>query len=217
MSSHRTPELVIFDCDGVLVDSERLVVKLEVEIYASVGVEVTEADIVRDFVGRSDEFVREELSRRIGRELPHDWDAGFSDLYWSTLERELTAVDGIVDALDAITLPTCVASSGTHRKMDFTLGLTGLMDRFRGRIYSATEVERGKPFPDLFLHAASQMGADPETCVVVEDSAPGVEAALSAGMRVVAYGGGVTPPERLERGGVTVITDMRDLPGEISG
>lgn len=205
-------DLVIFDCDGVLVDSERLVIKMEVEMFSEMGLELTEADIVRDFVGRSDEFVRLEVGRRLGRELATDWDAAYADRYREILERELEAVDGIVDALDQITLPTCVASSGSHRKMRLTLGKTGLFERFEGRIYSASEVERGKPFPDLFLHAASRMGAAPTQCVVVEDSAPGVQAAVAAGMRVLGYGGGVTPGRRLEEAGATVFSDMRELP-----
>lgn len=204
-------ELVIFDCDGVLVDSERLVVKMEVEMFAEMGLPLTQADIIRDFVGRSDEFVRAEVGKRLGRELAPDWDAAYSHRYLEILENELEAVDGIVEALDAMTLPTCVASSGTHKKMRMTLGKTGLWDRFEGRIFSATEVERGKPFPDLFLHAAARIGVEPGRCAVVEDSAPGVEAAVAAGMRVFAYGGGVTAPDRLARDGVTVFTDMRDL------
>jgi len=208
-------ELVIFDCDGVLVDSERLVVKMEVEMFAEMGLQLTVDDIVRDFVGRSDEFVRAEVGRRLGRELAPDWDAAYSDRYREILERDLEAVDGIVDALDAITLPTCVASSGSHTKMGLTLGKTGLYSRFEGRIFSASEVERGKPFPDLFLHAAASMNAEPSRCAVVEDSAPGVEAAIAAGMRVFAYGGGVTPRERLARDGATVFIDMRELPALI--
>ncbi|MFD0593348.1 HAD family hydrolase [Catellatospora coxensis] len=107
-------------------------------------------------------------------------------------EAGLVPVPGIVEALNAITLPTCVASSGRHDKMRNTLGITGLYERFEGRIFSATEVANGKPAPDLFLHAAARMGADPARCVVVEDSRPGVQAARAAGMRVLAYAGGHT-------------------------
>lgn len=207
--------LVIFDCDGVLVDSERLSIGIEVQVFADLGLQMTEADVVRDFVGRSDEAVRAELSRRLGWELAPDWDDAYADEYLSTFENELVPVDGIVDALDAVDamgLATCVASSGTHRKMDFTLGLTGLKSRFEGRIHSATEVERGKPHPDLFLYAAERMGFDPSACTVIEDSRPGVDAALAAEMRVLAYGGGVTPAERLAGDGVEVFTHMRELP-----
>jgi HAD superfamily hydrolase (TIGR01509 family) len=121
-------------------------------------------------------------------------------------------VDGITEALDQIAVPTCVASSGSHDKLRFTLGHTGLYQRFQGRIFSGYEVANGKPAPDLFLHAAARMGAEPGRCAVVEDSHYGVLAARAAGMRVFGYAGGLTPPERLEGQGTTVFHDMRDLP-----
>jgi beta-phosphoglucomutase-like phosphatase (HAD superfamily) len=117
-----------------------------------------------------------------------------------------------VEALDRITLPTCVASSGSHDKMRFTLGLTGLYERFAGRIFSAYEVARGKPAPDLFLYAAARMGVAPEACAVIEDSRYGIEAARAARMRAFGYAGGLTPRAFLERPGVVVFTDMLELP-----
>lgn len=134
------------------------------------------------------------------------------------MAAELTAVPGIVDALDALThLPTCVASSGSHDKMRFTLGMTGLYQRFEGSIFSATEVEHGKPAPDLFLHAAQQMGVAPAACAVVEDSQYGLQAARAAGMRAFAYAGGMTPAHRLEGPGTVIFDDMRELPGLLTG
>ena len=121
---------------------------------------------------------------------------------------------GVVDALDRIDLPTCVASSGSHEKMRLTLGLTGLRERFAGRIFSADEVARGKPAPDLFLHAAASMGAAPERCVVVEDSPAGVTAAVAAGMRALGYAGG-GEAEPLRRGGAETFAAMTDLPSLI--
>jgi HAD superfamily hydrolase (TIGR01509 family) len=126
-------------------------------------------------------------------------------------------VDGIVEALDRIRTPTCVASSGSHEKMRYTLGKTGLYERFAGRIFSAAEVPRGKPAPDLFLHAAARMGVTPADCAVVEDSAVGVQAARAAGMPVFGYAGGVTPAARLEGPGTIVFRDMRELPGLLGG
>jgi HAD superfamily hydrolase (TIGR01509 family) len=208
-------ELVIFDCDGVLVDSERIAVRIDVEVLAELGVRLTEAEVVELFVGRSDEHMRLEIGRRLGRELAEGWDAPFAHRYWDAIERELEVVAGVVavlDHLDAIPIPTCVASSGTHDKMRVTLGRTGLWDRFAGRIFSTTQVAHGKPAPDLFLHAAAAMGVEPAACAVVEDSAAGVDAALAAGMRVFAYAGSVTPRERLARAGVIVFDDMRELP-----
>jgi HAD superfamily hydrolase (TIGR01509 family) len=205
-------ELVIFDCDGVLVDSERLAVKVDVIVLARLGWPLTEAEVIERFVGTSDAHFRHEVEQRLGRRLADDWEAEFEPLYRRVFERELRPVDGVVEALDRIALPTCVASSGTHDKMRFTLGLTGLYDRFAGRIFSATEVARGKPAPDLFLHVAERMGVPPAACAVVEDSRSGVEAARAAGMRAFAYAGGVTPAERLRGPGTVVFSDMRALP-----
>jgi HAD superfamily hydrolase (TIGR01509 family) len=143
--------------------------------------------------------------------LPDDWEAQLDERYLAAHE-DLQPVDGIVEALERISLPTCVASSGTHQKMRRTLGATGLWDLFGGRIFSATEVEHGKPAPDLFLHAADRMGVDPAACAVVEDSPFGVEAANAAGMRSLAYAGGIVPAERLRAADV-VFEEMRELPG----
>jgi HAD superfamily hydrolase (TIGR01509 family) len=205
-------ELVVFDCDGVLVETERLAVRIDVRVLSAMGWRLDEHEVIERFVGRSPEHMTRELAAHLGRALPDDWDAEFSHLYRTTFEAELEPVPGVVAALDRIVLPTCVASSNSHENIRFTLGLTGLLPRFDGRIFSATEVREGKPAPDLFLHAAERMGADPARCAVVEDSAPGVEAALAAGMDAYAYAGGVTPESRLARPGVTVFTDMADLP-----
>jgi HAD superfamily hydrolase (TIGR01509 family) len=209
---HRPIRLVIFDCDGVLVDSERLAVRVDVQALASVGWHVTEAEVVERFVGKSDAHMRREIEAHIGRALPDDWDRAFRDVYLETFRRELRPVDGVALALDAIETATCVASSGTHDKMKFTLGLTGLYARFDGRIFSATEVANGKPAPDLFLHAAARMGTDPRECAVVEDSRFGVAAARAAGMRAFGYAGGLTPAAWLEGADTVVFTDMRELP-----
>jgi HAD superfamily hydrolase (TIGR01509 family) len=203
--------LVIFDCDGVLVDSERLGIKADVEVLSRLGWHLTEEEVISRFVGVSGADFRRAVESHLGRTLPDTWADEFAPLYRQALDG-LQPVDGILEALDAIAWPTCVASSGSHQKMRYTLGLTGLYERFAGRIFSATEVARGKPAPDIFLHAAAKMGVDPAACVVVEDSAPGVEAARAAGMRVLAYAGGVTPRARLEGRGTGVFDDMRLLP-----
>ncbi|MEV5987887.1 HAD family hydrolase [Streptomyces sp. NPDC052051] len=210
-------ELVIFDCDGVLVDSERIAARVQVALGAELGWPLTEEEVVSRFIGRSHASIREQISARLGEETATVWAARFEELHREAVDTALAPVDGLPEALDAITLPTCVASSGSHDKMRHTLGRTGLYGRFEGRIYSATEVDRGKPAPDLFLHAARQMGVDPAACVVVEDSEPGVRAARAAGMRAFGYAGGLTPAERLVGPGTTVFDDMRDLPSLIAG
>jgi HAD superfamily hydrolase (TIGR01509 family) len=207
-------ELVIFDCDGVLVDTEHLSVEVEVGILGELGWEITPAEIAERFLGISDADYVAKIEAHLGITLPPSWLDDMSPRYRAAFERDLQPVDGIVTALDALEsagIFTGVASSGTPDKMRFTLGLTGLWDRFEGRIFSATEVSRGKPAPDLFLHAASTIGVQPVHCAVVEDSPAGVQASLAAGMRTIAYAGGLVPLERLALPGVTVISDMREL------
>ncbi len=209
-------DLVIFDCDGVLVDSERLIVKVEAQICRERGWDLTESDVIREFVGLSDEAMRARLSELVGEDLGPDWDAEYADRYRSALARDLEVVPGVaglVDRLHGAGVPTCVASSGSHDKMQLTLGKTGLFDRFAGRIFSATDpgVKRGKPAPDLFLHAADQLGADPVRCAVVEDSPYGIEAALAAGMTPFGFAGSVIPANRLAGDGVTVFGHMDQL------
>ena len=207
-------ELVIFDCDGVLVDSEKLAVRIDRHVLADLGWDLSEHEIVHRFVGRSDAHFRAEVEAHLGRPLPDRWDAGYQHLYDDAFARELEPVPGVVAALDrvAAALTTCVASSGSYEKLDRTLGLTGLLPRFEGRIFSAVDVENGKPAPDLFLHAAARMGVAPQACVVVEDSRFGVAAARAAGMHAFGYAGGITPPEWLEGENTTVFEDMALLP-----
>jgi HAD superfamily hydrolase (TIGR01509 family) len=205
-------ELVIFDCDGVLVDSERVAVKVDVQVFAALGLSLSEEEVIERFVGRSDKYIASQLEAELGRPLAADWEEEFVPLYREAFAAELRPIDGVVEALDQITVPSCVASSGTHDKMRYTLGLTGLYERFAGRIFSVTEVAQGKPAPDLLLHAARQMGVEPANCAVVEDSRWGVEAAQAAGMRAFTYAGGLTPAERLDGPGTIVFEDMRELP-----
>jgi HAD superfamily hydrolase (TIGR01509 family) len=205
-------ELVIFDCDGVLVDSERLAVRVEAEYLAELGWPLTQAEIVEQFMGRTAEYMDEAIEARLRSRLPADWKDQFQRRYNEAFAAELVPVDGVLEALDRITVPTCVASSGSHDKLRFTLGHTGLYERFEGRIFSGHEVANGKPAPDLFLHAAARMGAKPGRCAVVEDTLYGVQAARAAGMRAFGYAGGLTAPGRLAGEATVVFTDMRELP-----
>jgi HAD superfamily hydrolase (TIGR01509 family) len=204
--------LVIFDCDGVLVDTERIAVRIDVMVLAQLGWPMTEAEVVQRFMGRSDEEMTADIEAHLGRRLPASWEEPFRHLYRQAFEAELEPVAGVVEALDAIATPTCVASSGTHEKIRFTLGLTGLYERFAGRIFSVSDVARGKPAPDLFLHAAGRMGVPPGQCAVVEDSRYGVEAARAAGMRAFGYAGGLAPKGSLAGPHTVVFEDMRELP-----
>jgi len=203
---------VIFDCDGVLVDSERIAVRIDVAVLTELGWPMAEAEVVERFMGRTNEYMASQIEAHLGRPLPANWEEPFQHLYREALEAELKPVPGILEALDGIATATCVASSGSHERIRDTLGLTGLYSRFVGRIFSASEVAHGKPAPDLFLHAANRMGVQPADCAVIEDSRYGVEAARAAGMRAFGYAGGLTPRHRLEAPGIVVFEDMRELP-----
>lgn len=208
-------DLVIFDCDGVLVDSERLSVGLDVKLLASLGWPLTEAEIVERFVGRTEAAMRGEIEAHLGRDIGREW-AAFADEYVRAFAAGLEPVAGVIEAVDAIQatgVATCVASSGDHGKIRRNLAKTGLLDRFDGRIFSGDDVEHGKPAPDLFLHAAAVMGAAQNRCAVIEDSRHGVAAARAAGMWAFAYGGGVTPGAALAGPRTTVFDDMRELVG----
>jgi HAD superfamily hydrolase (TIGR01509 family) len=203
-------DLVIFDCDGVLVDSERLAVAMESRVLTEIGWPLSEAEVIERFVGRSSIYMKAEIESVIGRTV--DWWTEFGEPFRRICERELTAVDGIKEALDAIPEPTCVASSSSRSSVAFKLGLTGLLERFEGRIFASNDVEHAKPAPDVFLLAATQLDAPPERCAVIEDSVNGVAAGLAAGMTVFAYASGVTSERELAREGVTIFYDMRELP-----
>jgi len=204
-------ELVIFDCDGVLVDSDRISLRIQAEWISALGLETSYEDCVRDFLGLGMPATLRILTDRLGRPLPSGWEKGLDAAVREGFRRELQPVRGVVEALEEIDLPTCVASSGSQKKMHFTLGLTGLWDRFAGRIYSADEVRRGKPAPDLFLHAASCMATPPERCVVVEDSPFGVAAAKAAGMSALGYAPDGTG-ELLAQEGARTFESMAELP-----
>jgi HAD superfamily hydrolase (TIGR01509 family) len=213
VTANRRFDLVIFDCDGVLVDSERLSIRLDAVLLDRLGWPMSQSEIVERFVGRTDAAMRAEIEAYLGRDIGPEWDA-FSDEYVRLFATELRPVEGIVAALDAVTAagyPICVASSGDHDKIRRNLATTGLLDRFDGRIFSADDITQGKPAPDLFLFAAAAMGVEPPRCAVVEDSGHGVSAARAAGMWAFGYAGGVTPAAALEGPTTVVFQDMRDL------
>ncbi|WP_103504763.1 MULTISPECIES: HAD family phosphatase [Streptomyces] len=205
-------ELVIFDCDGVLVDTESIALRINVALGAELGWPMDEREIVDRFLGRSNAAVHAQLSERLGTATADIWDKLYVERLNAAVDNELTEVPGVSDVLDRLTLPRCIASSGSHEKMRRTLGVTGLHSRFEGRIFSTTEVARGKPEPDLFLHAAATMGFPPERCAVIEDSQYGVRAARAAGMRAFGFAGGLTPAEWLAGPDTVVFEQMRDLP-----
>jgi HAD superfamily hydrolase (TIGR01509 family) len=202
---------VIFDCDGVLVDTELISNRVLAGLLTEAGLPTTFEDCMRDFRGRAMRSVLAIAEQRLGGPLAFD----VAERYYAEVEavfaRELEPVPGVIAALDRIALPSCVASSGPHHKMAITLRTTGLWPRFEGRIFSASEVAAGKPAPDLFLHAAARMGFDPRSTAVVEDSVPGIEAAVAAGMRALAFARHTDPAELAAAGGEP-FADMAELP-----
>jgi HAD superfamily hydrolase (TIGR01509 family) len=203
-------DLVIFDCDGVLVDSERLAVRTEREILQRLGWSLSESDVIDLFVGRTDVYMQQVIEARLGRNV--DWASEFDAQYREVFQRELVAVAGVEDALDTLQIASCVASNGSHSIMQLTLGLTNLLHRFAGRVFSAEDVEHAKPAPDVYLHAAKTLGVAVERCAVIEDSVSGVTAGVAAGMTVFGFSGSVTRAERLAEAGAIVFDSMTDLP-----
>jgi HAD superfamily hydrolase (TIGR01509 family) len=189
MDRSRSP-LVIFDCDGVLVDSEPLSIRVLIDAVRAHGGELDEAEAYQRFLGRSLATMVTVLDEDFGIKA----DGAFlgmmrRDLY-HRFERGLKPMEGIAGALDVLDWPRCVASSSQPERIRLSLRLTGLIDYFEPHIFSATMVENGKPAPDLFLHAAREMGAQPQDCIVIEDSPAGILAAKRAGMTVFAFTGG---------------------------
>lgn len=213
----RNAKHVIFDCDGVLVDSEPTANRILCEELNAAGYVTTPEESERDFMGRSWGHMVEVVTERLGGPPPTSLRARYRErLFAAYAAREVPAVPGIAHALDQLAareLPACVASSGDHRRIRLGLATAGLEDRFDdAAIFSADDVGRGKPWPDLFLHAAERMGFDPAATVVVEDSPAGVEAGRAAGMAVLGYTGR-TPAETLRAAGATTFSAMAELPG----
>jgi HAD superfamily hydrolase (TIGR01509 family) len=207
--------LVIFDCDGVLVDSEPITNRVFAKMLNELGIAISLEDIFERFVGRSMPQCLEILAKLLGRPVPQHFVEEYQTRSATALKSELKAVPDIEMVLAALRVPYCVASSGTHEKMHTTLGVTGLLAQFRGKMYSVTEVAQSKPFPDVFLHAARQHGVMPADCAVIEDTPTGVRAGVAAGMTVFGYCA-LTPKQRLiEAGAHHTFERMRDLPSLI--
>ncbi|MGG7516598.1 HAD family hydrolase [Allorhizobium undicola] len=186
------PQLVIFDCDGVLVDSETISVEVLVAAFRKAGVVIDEAYVYENFLGRSMAKVVETARANFALSIDDDFLKALRNDLFRRFRQDLKAIDGLATALDALEaagIARCVASSSNPERIVLSLSVTGFLHRFEPHICSATMVRNGKPAPDLFLHAAAKMGADPARCTVVEDSPAGIMAARAAGMRVLAFCG----------------------------
>ncbi|MGA5197885.1 HAD family hydrolase [Streptomyces exfoliatus] len=207
-------DLVIFDNDGVLVDSEPISNTLLAGYLTELGHPTSYEESVRDYMGSAMHRIHELVEERSGQRLPVDFDDVFHARVFAAFQAELEAVVGAAEVLKQLVsagVPYCVASSGSHERIRVGHRKTGLDAWFRDEIvFSAEDVGRGKPSPDLFLHAASRMGVAPERCVVVEDSRLGVQAALAAGMDV--YGFTAMTPEEKLTGAAGFFRRMDELP-----
>jgi HAD superfamily hydrolase (TIGR01509 family) len=214
-------DLVIFDCDGVLVDSEVISCRAHAEVLTRHGYSITSDQVLKRFLGVSDREARLTIETELGRKLPDDFEAQLKQAALQRYASELAAIPHIGDAIAAIGPPKCVASSGTPEKIRHGLTCAGLFETLAPHIFSAVQVARGKPAPDLFLFAAEQMKARPSRCLVIEDSVPGVTGGCAAGMTVLGFHGGshcTSGHADLLRAAGAAVTfdDMRQLPDLIA-
>jgi len=211
-------DLIIFDCDGVLVNSEKVANEVFADLLLQVcGLEFTLEEMFDTFVGHSRRQCLEKIEAFLGEPPPAELDQRYREDINLALKASVAAIEGIESVLTDLTVPCCVASSGSQDKMKLTLGKTGLIDFFDGNIFSTSEVERGKPHPDIYLHAATTMGGyQPQRCLVIEDSPIGVTGAVAAGMQVFGFAE-LMPAHKLKASGADLVFDrMHDLPDLIA-
>ena len=209
-------DLVVFDCDGVLVDSEPIANRVLTQALTELGLSLSAQEVSQATTGHSMKQVVAWAERALGGQLPQDFVSQTQALTYEAFREELKPVSGadvVLDAIAANEIAYCVASSGDHEKMRFTLGLTGLLGRLEGRMFSTSDVARGKPAPDVFLLAAREHGVAVSKSVVIEDSLPGVAGGLAAGMTVYGFAAhAVRRQNELREAGAIVFDDLRDLP-----
>jgi HAD superfamily hydrolase (TIGR01509 family) len=210
-------DLIIFDCDGVLIDSEVISARQLIAELAGYGVVIDMAFVTRQFLGRSYPTVLREVRETFGVTLPDRFEADYRARLLAAFRTDLRVMPGVMDALATLTRPYCLATSSSPERLATSLALTGLAGAFAGRSFTASEVPRGKPAPDLFLHAAATLGHTPQHCLVIEDSLTGIRAGIAAGMTVWRFTGGshlrgldlTTPPDATPH---LSFDDFADLP-----
>ena len=215
------PELLIFDCDGVLIDSEAIACRVDAACLAEVGIDISAEEIMDRYLGISAVMMCRDIEQRYSRELPEGFAGTLHRRVAEVFDAELAATPGIEGLLRTLPHRRCVASSSAPQRLRHSLSVAGLLGYFEPHIFSATQVARGKPAPDLFLFAANAMRAVPGSCVVIEDSVPGVQAAVAAGMRAIGFtGGSHCRPGHAERlraaGAAAVAADIPSLSALIS-
>ena len=205
-------DLVLFDCDGVLVDSEPIANRILNERLAAIGLPLSLEETTRAFQGRTLPVCLQIIEDVLGHPAPEGFLDDVQKRTFAAFREELRPVPGIAAVLDALPWPLAVASSGDLLKIRTTLTLTGLILRFEGRMFSALDVPRGKPAPDLFLHAAGSLSADPARTAVVEDSPLGIQAATAAGMTPFGFAARIEPGILADAGAAVTFTEMAALP-----
>lgn len=201
---------IIFDCDGILVDSESISAKIFQKMASELGCDLDFETVLGQITGTSMKENLRFFQERVGRKLPENFESGFRRRSFEAFKTELKPVNGIHALLDKITIPYCTASSGPQNKIRLNLTTASLIDRFENRIFSSYDIGSWKPEPDIYLHAARQMGFEPADCAVVEDSIAGVQAAKAGGFNVFA----LSKPENntaFQHFGATVFADMNEL------
>jgi HAD superfamily hydrolase (TIGR01509 family) len=204
-------KLIIFDCDGVLVDSEPVTASLWADMLRELGMSSQAEQLTRRFVGGSMAANTALVEEALGRTLPTQFEDEFFQRMMERLDRDVRPIDGVKEMIDVLTCPVCIASNGKHEKMVLTLTKCGLFPRFEGRMFARTDVAHAKPHPDLYLYAAAQMGEEAEDCAVVEDSVTGVTAGSAAGMTVFGYAAD-TDATQLSSAGAIPFSAMSTLP-----
>lgn len=194
------PSLLILDCDGVLIDSEIISARMLIEELAGLGVAIDLGYVAKHFLGRSYPTVMAQIRREFGLELPPEFEARYRERLLAAFEAQLRIMPHVAEVIADLGVPACVATSSSPRRVESSLRLVGLWDRLGAVTFTASQVERGKPAPDLFLFAAARFAVPPEECLVIEDSLTGIRAGLAAGMKVWRFTGGShmgpdTPPE----------------------
>ena len=223
MRAPRWPEAVIFDCDGVLVDSELIALGVTRRMLGESGLDLSDEETRRRFLGMRQDGVLERIERERGRPLAKDFSASLAREILATFEHELKGVEGVRQAVNGLDARVCVASSSAPQRLHFSLRVTGYESLFAPNIFSSAAVQRGKPFPDLFLFAARAMRAAPEDCLVIEDSVAGVTAARAAGMTVFGFVGAshfsepAQGQELTAAGAALIFDDMARLPELVAG
>lgn len=201
---------IIFDCDGVLVDSETISAQVLIEMATSVGVSLQKEIAVKEFSGRSLQSNFEYIEERANEKLPEIFEQEYRDRTYEAFKNELKPIAGVHELLSSINIPYCVASSGPFEKIKLNLTIANLIDKFEGHIFSSYEIQSWKPDPGIYLHAANEMGFIPNQCAVIEDSISGVKAAKSGGFDVFVLANG-NNQEALDQDGINIFYEMNTL------